>query len=151
MRNILYKIYIFIIVTVFIINLLSIFNFSFFGFRIFRVGSGSMEPNLKVNDIVIIRKVDDYKVNDIVTYNNNNEEYITHRIIRVNDDEVVTKGDSNNKEDNPIKRKNIIGKLVFKITGLGFITYLFSKPISWVLLFIIGLTITIFIPDKKRK
>lgn len=105
MRNILYKIYIFIIVTVFIINLLSIFNFSFFGFRIFRVGSGSMEPNLKVNDIVIIRKVDDYKVNDIVTYNNNNEEYITHRIIRVNDDEVVTKGDSNNKEDNPIKRK----------------------------------------------
>ena len=53
--------------------------------------------------------------------------------------------------DEPITKDNIIGKVVLKFGFLGFIIYLFSKPIIWVLLFIIGIVITAFLPDKKRK
>ena len=145
-----YKILISICIFLVIINILSHFNISFFGFRIYRIASGSMEPYLKVNDIIIIKKSNNYKVNDIITYKTD-KEYITHRIVEINDDEIVTKGDYNNTEDKPIKKTDIIGKLFYKFKYFGFICYFFSKPKTLILAFIIGIVITILIPDKKKR
>lgn len=150
MKNILYKIFIFFVIIIIVINLLSIFNISFFGFRIFRVGSGSMEPYLKKNDIIIVEQKKQYKINDVVTFNNQYNEIITHRIIKMNKKEIITKGDANNTEDDKTLLKNVIGKVIFKITGLGFVLYLFNNILTWILLFVFGLIITIFIPDKQK-
>ena len=87
---------------------------------------------------------------DVITYTSG-ETYVTHRIVSITDENIVTKGDANNTMDEPITKDNIIGKVVLKFGFLGFIIYLFSKPIIWVLLFIIGIVITAFLPDKKRK
>ena len=139
-----------ILLIVLLLNIFSLYGFSFFGFRVYKVGSGSMEPYLKINDVVIIKKSNDYKVNDIITYKNDND-YITHRIISINNSEIITKGDANNIEDKPITKNQIVGKLVYKFHVFGFIGYLLSKPFTWILLFIIGLVITYYIPEKLKQ
>ena len=131
--------------------LLSIFSFnhtSIFGFRMYKVLTGSMEPNIHVSDTILIKESNNYKKGDIVTYKDKNE-YVTHRIVSVNDDNIITKGDANNTEDEPIKKKDIIGKVIFKVSMLSFLVYLLNKPIIWILIFIIGILIIFVIPDKE--
>ncbi len=135
-----------------VLLLLSIFSYyhtSIFGFRIYKVMTGSMEPNIHISDTILIKKSNNYKKNDIVTYKDSNDEYVTHRIISVNNDSVITKGDANNTEDSPIKEKDIIGKVIFKVSMFGFIVYLLNKPIIWILVFIIGILIIFVIPDGE--
>ena len=91
-----------------------------FGFGASVVLSGSMEPTLKVNDLVFIFEQDDYQVDDIVVYQNDSE-LIIHRIIRVQGDQVVTQGDANNVSDDPINRDQIKGKYAFKIPFVGLV------------------------------
>lgn len=150
MKKVLYRIFIFVVVFIIIVNIFSIFHASLFGFRLYRIATGSMVPYLNINDYILVKKSNDYKEGDVITYTSG-ETYVTHRIVSITDENIVTKGDANNTMDEPITKDNIIGKVVLKFGFLGFIIYLFSKPIIWVLLFIIGIVITAFLPDKKSK
>ena len=150
MKKILYRIFIVVVVFIIIVNIFSIFHASIFGFRLYRIATGSMVPYLNINDYILVKKSNDYKEGDVITYTSG-ETYVTHRIVSITDENIVTKGDANNTMDEPITKDNIIGKVVLKFGFLGFIIYLFSKPIIWVLLFIIGIVITAFLPDKKSK
>ena len=150
MKEKVYKILIIIFAIILVINIFSILNLSFFGFRIYKIGSGSMEPYLKVNDYIIVKRKKDYHVGNVVTYKKNNE-YITHRIKSIDGDIVITQGDNNNTMDKPINKTAIIGKLVYKSHILNIIFGLLNKPVLWVLLFIVGLVITILIPDKRKE
>ena len=154
MKKLISKIFLIVVVVVIFINVFSIFNLSFFGIRTYRVVSGSMEPYLKVGNLILIKKSSKYKVGDVITYKIANE-YVTHRIVSIDEDKIITKGDANNVEDPSISKKCVIGKLIYKFWFVGFINYLLLKPFTWILLFIIGLVITIFIPnppqEKKKK
>lgn len=81
------------------------------GYTFFIVASGSMSGTVDINDMVIVKITDDYQVGDIVTYQADGY-FVTHRIISINKDQIITKGDSNNTEDNPIGKDKIIGKVV---------------------------------------
>ncbi len=70
-----------------------------------------MSGTVDVNDMVIVKITDDFQVGDIVTYQADGY-FVTHRIISINKDQIITKGDSNNTEDDPIGRDKIIGKVV---------------------------------------
>ena len=94
--------------------------FSVFGYYFFTVLSGSMEDTLHVGDNIIVKKSDDYKVGDIVTYKLDNS-YITHRITKIDGDDITTKGDSNSVEDIPFKKDKIVGKLVFNSKIINFL------------------------------
>ena len=128
--------------------ILSIFNISFFGFRIYRIATGSMMPSLKVNDVVITKKTNNYQVGDIITFKENNS-YITHRIVSINDENIITKGDSNNIEDDEITKDKVVGKLVYKCKILTLLIKL-ELPLI-ILLFICMLVITLLIPDKRKR
>lgn len=83
------------------------------GFSTLIVSSGSMNPELQIGDIIIIKKCNDYNVNDIVTYSVNDDYLVTHRIIEKDGTTFVTKGDSNNVEDNEnVSIENIKGKMI---------------------------------------
>lgn len=119
----------FTIIAIFII-LLACYNFisakllgnkftNFFGYTFFEVISGSMSPNIEINDFIFVDVgKHEYKVNDIVTYESNGA-FITHRIIELKDNVVITKGDANNTVDNPINKDKIIGKVVKIVPKLG--------------------------------
>ena len=151
MKKLIYIILFLLMSIVLIFSIYSSFNISFFGFRIYKIGSGSMIPYLNINDLIIIRESNNYSVNDVITYDNNDGSTTTHRIISINGDEVITKGDANNTEDFPISKDKIVGKLIFRIHNIGFINYLLSKPLFWIILFVSGFIITIIIPDNKNK
>ena len=132
-----------------IFNLFLIFNINFFGYKTYKVISGSMEPTIKINDLILVKKTNDIKENDIITYKEKNS-FVTHRVIMINNDVIITKGDANNVNDEEISRGDVIGKMVYRFKIISLISFL-SKPIYLVLFFIIGIMITIFIPDKKNK
>lgn len=150
MKKILYFIFVTILTITLLINIFSMLNLSFFGYRLYKVGSGSMEPYLKVNNYILVKEVKDYKVNDVITYKSDNS-FVTHRIVKIKKDKITTKGDANNKEDEPISKDKVIGKVTVRFVILGFILSLFSNPIIWVLILLFGVVITMIIPNKKRR
>lgn len=110
------------------------------GYAMLEVVSGSMEPTIYKGDIIIINTKDkDYKENDIITFRGKEGEFVTHRIIEIDDKTMITKGDNNNSEDDPIKTSSIVGKYVTKINGGGRILSSFKNPFTMVMIFIIGL------------
>lgn len=110
------------------------------GYTILEVVSGSMEPTIYKGDIIIINTKDkNYKENDIITFRGKEGEFVTHRIIKIDDKTMITKGDNNNSEDDPIKTSTIVGKYVTKINGGGRILSSFKNPFTMVMIFIIGL------------
>ena len=77
-----------------------------------------MSGTIEVNDIVIVKITKDVSENDIITFKQN-DAIITHRIIGIDDEYINTKGDANNSEDSPIKKEQVIGKVVKIISKLG--------------------------------
>lgn len=150
MNKVLKSLLIFMIIICTIINILSVTNILFLGIRIFKIGSGSMEPYLKVNDLIIVKKEKKYNENDVITFEDN-DYYTTHRIVKIDGNTITTKGDSNNTNDPNITEDRIVGKVIFRLRLYGFLSYLLLKPYSWVLLYIIGICLIILIPGKKSK
>mgnify|MGYP004531853403 FL=1 len=109
---------------------------NFFGIKTFVIISGSMEPNLKISDIVIIKKCEqnELKENDIISFRSG-QSVITHRINQIieteNGVEYITKGDNNNTKDNgTVKFDDIEGKYIGKIEYLGkVVLYLKNKTV----------------------
>ena len=124
MRKIIVSVILSIVVTIFLF-----FGITFdgllvkiYGFSVAVVGSGSMAPELQVGDIIIMKEFESYDINDIVTFNSNNEYLVTHRIIERNGDNFVTKGDSNNTKDaDTVAKENIEGKVILNSKLLGWL------------------------------
>ena len=109
---------IFCLYCVFSIKVLHKQYINLFGYSIFEVASGSMEKTINVGDAVLIKLGGEYKKGDIITYKSG-KDYITHRIITIDRDYIITKGDNNNVNDNPIDKKLVIGKVVKILPGVG--------------------------------
>lgn len=88
--------------------------------EIFKVKTGSMENNIHTGDYILILKNTSYGVGDVVTFEYNNQ-LITHRIVEIQDDKVITKGDANNAEDDAIPKSSIVGKVILNGGILNFI------------------------------
>ena len=88
-----------------------------FGYSVFSTETGSMSPTMEKGDIVIIKIGDEIREKDIITYKKENV-FITHRIEKINADSIIAKGDRNNTEDEPIKKDDIIGRVVFIINDV---------------------------------
>jgi signal peptidase len=122
-----------------------------FGFAQIIVISGSMEPAIKVGDLLIIHEQDSYKVKDMVTFRQD-KRFVTHRIIELRNDEVVTQGDVNNVPDEPIKLFQVEGKVFLRIPRVGdFI--LFLKTPFGILMLSLAAILLIEIPyiiDRRK-
>ena len=104
-----------------------------FGCGMAVVLSGSMEPTIRIDDLIIVTEQEDYKENDIVAYQSDSV-VVAHRIIAVEPDTVITKGDANNAPDAPIRKEMMKGKVVGWIPGAGRIARLMKSPVATVLL-----------------
>ena len=109
--------------------------FDVFGYSIFNVATGSMEPVISQNDIIIVKEQKDYELNDIVTFKSDNA-YVTHRVISKSGNSIITKGDANNAKDVSIKRDDIIGKVVHVIRQGGVWQQIFTSPTIIIMIFV---------------
>ncbi len=89
-----------------------------FGYSVFEVATGSMHGSIEIGDAVLVKINSEYDVDDVVTYQSG-DDFITHRIISIQDGSVITKGDANNVNDNPVDNKMILGKVVKVLPKLG--------------------------------
>lgn len=113
-----------------------------------KVLSGSMEPEIKVGDMIIAKKIEPCLIEegDVISYRMNNKVNVTHRVLEVfNEEDKVsfkTKGDANNIEDGElVSGDNVIGKLVFRLPKVGYFIDFMTKPLGFLALFILPVTI----------
>lgn len=113
---------------------------SIFGYHIFRVTTGSMEPTLSIGDVILVRETapDDIHKDDIITYKGKSGELagmmITHMVIQ----EPYQEGDEwhyrtqgivkGSVPDPEITYEQVEGKFQSKITFLNGIYTFFLSP-----------------------
>lgn len=118
-----------------------------FGYSYFEIASNSMYPELKKGDIVVVKlSNENIKKGDIITFKDDSF-YTTHRIEKIKDNIVTTKGDANNVSDDEITKNDIVGKVIFKLRYLGILISIIKKPITIFLAFLL-LIVTSFIRKK---
>ena len=138
------------------------------GYKTYTVLSGSMEPNYHVGSLVYVKPVDPHTVvtGDVITFMLDEKNIATHRVIEVipddEDPSVVrfeTKGDANDYADgNPVHSNNLIGKVVFTIPVLGYVSNFIQHPpgtyfaiAAVVVLILLVFLPGILFPDEKKK
>ena len=94
-----------------------------FGYKVYVIGSGSMEPTIYTEDVVIVKKEKQIKINDVIAFKEGNT-VIVHRVIDIanenNSQLYKTKGDNNNVEDEKyISESNIEGTVKATIPKVG--------------------------------
>lgn len=109
---------------------------NYFGYTLFEVASGSMEPTLHINDVILVKITkEDLKKDDIIAFYGDNA-IITHRIVFIDGDKLTVKGDNNNTVDKPITKDKVIGKVVKIYNKLGIWKKVFTEPKILAILFI---------------
>ena len=118
-------------------------------FGLYTIISPSMTPNIKVYDVVFVKKVDtsDLKVDDVITFYSTNSFFggtpITHRIVEIldvpqNGTMYRVKGDANEDADQEkVLPTNVVGKVVFKIPQLGKLQFFLASKKGWLFAIII--------------
>jgi len=128
------------------------------------VSSGSMYPELAMYDIIVISghiPFDDVKIGDIIVFDRpkDHSKVIVHRVVAVVDDDPTTlrtKGDNNQNSivgtDYPITSEEYIGKVVYVVPQIGFITKILQPPINYIIIaVIIGIMVIRQISKNKKK
>lgn len=124
-----------------------------FGFRMYHVISGSMEPELKVGSLIYVREEvpGEIEAKEIIAYYSAQEDggIITHRVLENNPVSGCfrTKGDANDAEDPMLVEYNrYIGSVKFKIPYMGkafmIMTSLYGK-IAAVCVVILGVVLNL--------
>lgn len=131
-------------------------------YKILAVTSESMSPTIPMGSLVVVKPSEQYKVNDIVTFNppdaTRENEYVTHRIVDIDDIDKVggsslytTKGDANNVPDaQKIWASRIEGKVLFSIALLGYLLF-YAKTLPGLVIIIVLATIIVYEELKKIK
>lgn len=86
----------------------------FLGYKPFFVATGSMEPNYKINSLVIIKKVnfDSVKVGDNIAFESVefDNKLVFHRVVEKKKNSLVTKGDNNQHNDQyEVSKEKLVG------------------------------------------
>ena len=98
-----------------------------FGYGAAVVLSGSMEPTLSVDDVIIAKETEELAVGDMVVYQDGTS-VVVHRIVALDAEMVQTKGDANNALDAPITKDVIKGKVIAYIPRAGHVVAFLKTP-----------------------
>ncbi len=127
---------------------------SFFDYRMFAVVTGSMEPEYKVGDVLITKKVDPakIKVGDNITYLGKvggvQGKIITHQVIAKglnenNKYEFAAKGLVNENMDPIVNEDQIFGVVVYKSYVISFLYKVVTTPVGFFVFIVIPLFVII--------
>ena len=162
MRSVIIKVLYIIIIPIIIFDLVLILQTiidkdktpEIFGIKMFNIISDSMKPEINVDDLIIVKRVDEkeLKVEDVVTYKKG-EDIITHRISDIkniyNTRIYLTKGDNNDVTDeNSIIYDQIEGRYLFKIPKIGKLVNILKNKITFTIF--LTILIILFILDRKK-
>ena len=121
--------------------------------------SGSMEPTIETGSLCFINKHTKFnkiKEKDIIAFKLNDGTLATHRVVKVTNSGLRTKGDKNkNIDSNIVKKNNFVGKNIFWIPKVGYAVKIVQSTKGKIVLItcIILLFVSAFLfgEDKKTK
>lgn len=116
------------------------------GFGVSVVLSGSMEPTLHVNDLVIVQPADSYEPGDVIVYQTGSI-LVIHRLIETDGTTAITQGDANNVADEPFPTYCIKGKMTGTIRGAGAVIQILQSTPGTVAI----LAIAVFFMIRSRR
>lgn len=119
-----------------------------FGIGTAVVQSGSMEPAYYKGDLLFVKEKKDYAVGDVVVYQTEGM-MVVHRIMEINGNTVITKGDANNTYDEAFDSKYIKGYVAAGIPKFGYVIDFLKKPA--VLILIIAFALILLGVSFKRE
>lgn len=124
-----------------------------FGWKLYFIESGSMEPLMYRDDAVIVSNrvsYTDLQVGDIIVYDRPDGLCVIHRIIDKTDNGLILKGDANNGPDGwPVTPVMYRGKMIIKISKIGAVLRALKRPLSASLI-AICITGVFFVSDMLR-
>lgn len=103
------------------------------------VVSDSMEPNLYKGDMLLVYGTPQIEVGDVIVYQNPKTNLpIVHRVLEIQDNKFITKGDNNPADDitlgitdNPVSPEQVQGKTMMKLPLLGWVKILFLRLLGY--------------------
>lgn len=105
-----------------------------FGFHIYTVISGSMEPAIATGSLVYVKGIPPEEVDeeDVIAFYGSMDgaSIITHRVVANSEimGEFITKGDANDTKDmNPVPYDNYIGKVMLTVPVMGSVAQMFTS------------------------
>lgn len=119
------------------------------GYGMLIVITGSMDPAIEEEELIIIKECKEYALGDIVTYTDIYGNLITHRILHIDNQNFVAKGDSNSIADESWDVRNIQGKVVFHSKVLGVFVLYYLKFV--IIVYIIWIILIIFINNRIKE
>ena len=124
---------------------------NYFGYTLFEVASGSMEPTLYINDVILVKiNNKNLKLDDIIAFYSD-DAIITHRIVFMDGNMLTVKGDNNNTIDVPIEVGQVIGKVVKVFPKFGVWKKIITEPKILVAIFITLLLFDFALSYKPSK
>lgn len=120
-----------------------------FGYGSAVVLSGSMEPVIMTNELIIVEAREHYEVGDIVVYQTGGI-LVVHRIVDMDGQMVTTRGEANNMDDEPVELIQIKGKVIAHFPHVGELVRLLKSPVATILL-IVGAVLSVELPYWKEK
>lgn len=125
-----------------------------FGYTFFEVITGSMADSIQIGDVIIIKLTQEVNEEDIIVYKSDNN-FVAHRLIKQEENKLITKGDANNTEDSPIELEQVLGKVIYIIPKIGiWKKVLLSREIIGliaILIFTLGVTVVYISKSKEEK
>lgn len=96
-------------------------EFYFFGYKPVVVLSGSMEPYMETNSLVIVKQTKDIQEKDVVMFHLDEDNMVCHRVMDIDDEgSITTKGDNNDVADfEKITVDDVEGKVVARMNFLS--------------------------------
>ena len=98
-----------------------------FGFGMGVVISGSMEPELSVDDVIFVVKDKSIELDDVVVYQSKGI-LVVHKVVKIENDQITTRGTANDTDDEPISISDIKGRVLFSIGSMGTIINVIRTP-----------------------
>ena len=136
---------------------------TFFGYSFSIVVTASMEPEIKVGDLIIVKEtatMSEVKQYDNIVFTSKQGaiagERIVHKVMEIREEDgelyFVTQGVNNNgiSDEDAVDKNNFIGIAVYHSTVLGVIFGFFSRLENWILIVVLAITLPIVIRQAKK-
>lgn len=120
-----------------------------FGYGGAVVLSGSMEPTIGMDELIIVKAEESYETGDVVVYQSGRI-LVVHRIVHMDSQTAVTRGDANNAEDSPIEISQIKGRVTAHVPHVGTLVRLLKTPAVTIGL-IAAAVLSVELPYRKEK
>lgn len=124
------------------------------GYRSAVVLTGSMEPAIRADDLVIVHRQETYSAGDVIMFRSG-ANTTTHRVTEVTAEGYRTKGDANNTADaDTVPPADVLGRVVLTLHGAGAAVRFLRTPLG-ALCLVLMIPVLVLVPDmlqgKRRK